>query len=263
MRAVSEAVDLSLREPLDALDTLGPLLPEAAAAVAGALALPWHGRVLALVSAYLPLLLMALLALGTWWLVRNTPLAPQPKPALPPRHEADYTMRGFTVQRFAPGGPLRAQIDGDVLRHYGDTDTTEIDAPRVTAHALDGRVTRASAKRALANGDASEVQLLGDARVTSEAAVAGEPPLQFRGEFLHAFLRTEQLRSHLPATLTRGATEIRGDALHYDNLARVVQLDGRVRARFAGAAGATGRGMRPAGAPAVVLPAPAAAHAAR
>ena len=242
MRAVSEAPDLSLREPLDALDTLGPLLPEAGAAVAGAPALPWHGRVLAHVSAYLPLLLMTLLALGTWWLVRNTPTAPQPKPVLPPRHEADYTMRGFTVQRFARGGPLRAQIDGDELRHYGDTDTTEIDAPRVTAHALDGRITRSSARRALANGDASEVQLLGDARVTSEAAVAGGAPLQFRGEFLHAFLRTEQLRSHLPSTLTHGATEIRADALHYDNLTRVVQLDGRVRARFAGAAGATGRG---------------------
>ena len=249
---MTDAFDPALREPLDALDTLGPLLPESGAAVAGAPKLPWHGRLLAHVSAYLPLLLMALLALGTWWLVRNTPTAPQPKPALPPRHEADYTMRGFTLQRFAPEGPLRAQIDGDVLRHYGDTDTTEIDAPRVTAHGLDGRVTRASAKRALANGDASEVQLLGDARVTSQAA-AGEPPLQFRGEFLHAFLRTEQLRSHLPATLTQGATEIRGDALHYDNVARIVQLDGRVRARFAGAAG---RGARP-------VDAQAAVHAAR
>ena len=93
MRAVSEAPDLSLREPLDALDTLGPLLPEAGAAVAGAPRLPWHERALAHVSAYLPLLLMALLALGTWWLVRNTPTVPQPKPALPPRHEPDYTMQ--------------------------------------------------------------------------------------------------------------------------------------------------------------------------
>ena len=127
---MTDAIDPSLREPLDAFETLGPLLPEAGTAVAGAPKLPWHGRVLAVVSAYLPLLLMALLALGTWWLVRNTPTAPQPKPALPPRHEADYTMRSFTVQRFAPEGPLRAQIDGDVLRHYGDTDT-----PRSTPRA--------------------------------------------------------------------------------------------------------------------------------
>jgi lipopolysaccharide export system protein LptC len=141
---------------------------------------------------------------------------------------------------------LRARIDGDVLRHYGDTDTSEIDAPRVTAHASDGRVTHASADRALANGDASEVQLLGNARVTSESPGSGEPPLQFRGEFLHAFLRTEQLRSHLPATLTQGATEIHGDALRYDNVERVVQLDGHVRARFGGTASVAGRTARAA-----------------
>ena len=31
--------------------------------------LPWHLRLVETVSAYLPLLLMALLALATWWLV--------------------------------------------------------------------------------------------------------------------------------------------------------------------------------------------------
>ena len=239
---MSDAFDPSVLEPLD---VLGPLLPAAESdlAVAGAPRLPWTARALAVVSAYLPLLLMALLALGTWWLVRNTPAPAQPRPALPARHEADYTMRGFSVQRFAPEGPLRAQIDGDVLRHYGDTDTTEIDAPRVTARAPDGRITRASADRALANGDGSEVQLFGNARVTSEAG-SDAPPLQFRGEFLHAFLRTEQVRSHLPATLTQGATEIHGDALRYDNIERVVQLDGHVRARFGAAAGPTARAAR-------------------
>ena len=234
---MSDAFDPAALEPLD---VLGPLLPEAAAGVpvAGAPKPHWTARVAALVSAYLPLLLMALLALGTWWLVRNTPAPAQPRPVLPARHEADYTMRGFSVQRFAADGPLRAQIDGDVLRHYGDTDTTEIDAPRVLAHARDGRTTRASADRALANGDGSEVQLFGNAHVTSQAASSGEAPLQFRGEFLHAFLRTEQIRSHLPATLTQGATELHADALRYDNVDRVVRLDGHVRARFAGSAAA-------------------------
>ncbi|MDY0106413.1 MAG: LPS export ABC transporter periplasmic protein LptC, partial [Giesbergeria sp.] len=41
-------------------------------------------------SLYLPVLLMGLLALGTWWLVRNAPQVQVPRPASAPRHEPDY-----------------------------------------------------------------------------------------------------------------------------------------------------------------------------
>ena len=222
------ALDESALEPLGGL---GPLLPDAGTPPGGAQA-PLRVRALAVVSAYLPLLLMALLALGSWWLVKSTPLAVSASAPQAPRHEPDYTMRGFSVQRYAADGPLRAQIDGEVLRHYPDTDTLEIDAPRIRVQAPDGHVTVASARRALSNGDASEVQLFGDARVRREA-VGGEPALQFAGEFLHAFMKTERVRSHLPVVLTRGATELRGDTLDYDNASRVAQLRGRVHASFA------------------------------
>ena len=163
---------------------------------------------------YLPLLLMALLALGTWWLVENTPVAEGPGVAAPPRHEPDYTMRQFTLMRFARDGSLRDQIEGDVALHFPDTDTLEIDNPRIRAVAPDGTVTLATAQRALANGDGSEVQLLGGAHVTREATPT-EEAIEFRGEFLHAFLNTERVRSHLPVRVKQGATEVRavGDGL--------------------------------------------------
>ena len=141
-------------------------------------------------------------------------------------------MTRFTVQRFAPEGPLRTQLEGDVVRHYPDTDTLEVDNVRVKSIAPNGRVTLATARRALGNADATEVQLLGGALVTREA-IAGEDAIEFRGEFLHAFLSTEQVRSHLPVTVTRGGTVLQADALEYDNLAGLLQLRGRVRASFA------------------------------
>jgi lipopolysaccharide export system protein LptC len=196
------------------------------------LRLPWTSRVIDTVSTYLPVLLMAVLALGTWWLVKNTPVLDNERQVAPPRHEADYTMRQFTVQRFAAAGALRVQIEGDELRHYPDTDTLEIDNPRIRATGPDGRITVATAKRALSNGDGSEVQLSGGAHVVREAREARDEDdaLDFRGEFLHAFLATEQVRSHLPVIVTQGATEIRADGMNYDNLSRVVEFKGRVRA---------------------------------
>jgi lipopolysaccharide export system protein LptC len=213
----------------DIIQETNVLAPSAAGAKIRHADMPWSARLISQLSAYLPLLLMAMLALGTWWLVQNTPTAEAPRAAAPLRHEPDYQMSHFTVRRFGPDGAMRAQIEGDMMRHYPDTDTLEIDNVRVRAVAPDGRVTLANAKTALSNADGSELQLRGGAHVVREG-LNGEEPIEFRGEFLHAFLNTEKLRSHLPVTLTRGGMEIHAEAMDYDNLDRTVQLKGRVTA---------------------------------
>ena len=194
-------------------------------------AAPWPTRLLDLVSAYLPLLMMALLASGTWWLVRNAPSVDTPREPVPLRHEADYTMTGFVVQRFGSDGALRTEIEGQRVRHFPDDDTLEIDQARIRAIGDDGVVTVANARKALANGDGSEVQLLGDAHVVRPAN-GKEEQIEFRGDFLHAFRNVERLRSHLPVVVTQGQSVVRADGMEYDNLSRVVDLKGRTSATF-------------------------------
>jgi lipopolysaccharide export system protein LptC len=195
-------------------------------------AAPWPARLRDVVSAYLPLLVMAALASGTWWLVGNAPSTDAPRAAAAPRHEADYVMTRFVVQRFASDGTLRTQIEGDRLRHFPDDDTLEIDQVRMRAIASDGTVTLAVADKALANGDGSEVQLLGNARVTRPGDDKQEA-IEFRSEFLQGFRNIERLRSHLPVVVTQGQSVIRAQGMEYDNLARVVDLKGRNSATFA------------------------------
>jgi len=219
----------------DALGDLAVLAPAPAADGAERrrrVRLPWHLRLRETLTAYLPMLLMGLLALGTWWLVKNTPLPEVGAALAPPRHEPDYTMQRFQVQRFGADGTLRVQIEGDEMRHFPDSDTLEIENPQIRAVGADGRVTRASAKRALSNGDGSEVQLFGSAQVVREA-LQRDPEIIFRSEFLHAFLQTERVRSHLPVQVQQGTTELRAQGMEYDNLSRVVELKGRMRAVFA------------------------------
>lgn len=194
---------------------------------------PWYLRAIDTVSTYLPLLLMAVLALGTWWLVKNTPLFEGDRAAAPLRHEPDYTMTQFMVQRFGSSGAMRVQIEGDLMRHYPDTDTFEVDNPRIRAIGDEGRVTTATARSALSNRDGSEVQLSGDAHVVRQAVVtakATEQAIDFRSEFLQYFQYSERVKTHLPVVVTQGGTEIRGDSMAYDNLSRVLDLKGRVRA---------------------------------
>ena len=96
-----------------------------------------------------------------------------------------------------------------------------------------GTLTHATAQRGLSNGDASEIQLFGNAIVTRDATVDASgkaiPQLQFKGEFLHAFLDTERVRSHLPVVLTRGADRFTGDSMDYDSKTGIANLQGRVK----------------------------------
>ncbi len=183
-------------------------------------------------SLYLPVLLMGVLALGTWWLVRNAPQPLAQRTPEAPRHEADYQMSRFSVRSFAPDGRLKSEVWGDVGRHFPDTDTLEIDRVRIHSEGLNGSQVRATARSALSNADGSEVQLRGDAVVVREAMRAGgklQPRLEFRGEFIHAWPNEERVRSHLPVTLTRGASRFTADSMEYDNLSQVLQLQGHVR----------------------------------
>ncbi len=216
-------VDSALEEDEVDLSFAGPEPVPAAA---------WHQRTLDLASAYLPLIMMALLAAGTWWLVRNAPTGEPRREESAPRHEADYVMTDFVIQRFGSGGALRTEIDGARLRHYADDDTLEIDEARIRAVGADGVVTVATARRALANGDGSEIQLIGDAHI-ARPAQGKEEAIDFRSDFLHAFRNIERVRSHLPVVVTQGGSAIRASGgMEYDNLARVVDFKGRTSAVF-------------------------------
>jgi len=225
------AIDLdTLIQPNDTLAAAPAPAPAPAAARHVRQPLLWQlGQML---SAYLPILLMALLAIFTWWLVQNTPRGDAPATEGAPRHEPDYLMQGVLLQRFAPDGRLRVQVEGTQLRHYPDVDTLEIDTVTIRAWSPNGERTVARARRALANGDASEVQLLGRAQVVREAASPTDQTIEFDGEFLHAFLATERVRSHLPVRMRQGSSELNVGTLDYDHLAKTARLGPPVRARF-------------------------------
>lgn len=182
---------------------------------------------------YMPVLTMGLLALGTYWLVRNTPLFNAPQAVTQVSHEVDYFMHKFTVKTFDENGKLKSEISGIEARHFPDTDILEIDQARIRSVALDGQITTATAIRAYTNGDGSEVQLTGNARVIREASQStngkDNPRLEFRGEFLHAFLNEERVTSHKPVLLIRGADQFTGDTFSYSSLDQVALLNGRVK----------------------------------
>jgi lipopolysaccharide export system protein LptC len=139
-------------------------------------------------------------------------------------------MTVFALERFDAAGKLKLRIEGSQLRHIPATDRIEIERAVIRAVAPDGRVTLARAQRAIGNGDGSEVQLLGGAEVDS--LDASGRPLVMRGEFLHAFLLSERVKSHLPVLVRHGGSELRAAGMEYDHVARRLDLKGPLRSEL-------------------------------
>ena len=182
---------------------------------------------------YMPLLMMGALALGTYWMVRNTPIFSTPEAVKEVGHEVDYFMQNFTIKTFDESGKLKSEISGTEARHFSDTDILEIDHARIRSINVEGKLTTATANRAYSNADGSEVQLVGNAVVirqpSRDAQGNATQKLEFHGEFLHAFLNEERVQSHKPVLLIRGADQFTGNVFSYNNLDQVALLTGRVR----------------------------------
>lgn len=187
----------------------------------------WLQDVINWASSYLPILLMSLLAMGTWWLVQNSPVFDGPREAAAPSHAPDYTMENVSLRRFDLQGALRNHIQGRQLRHYPDTDTIEIDQIRLRALDAQGNITTAQGRLGWSNRDGSELRLEGAARVTRKAT-ENEPRITFLGESITARLPQRQVLSNQALTIKREGLRITADTITYDSFTGVAHAQGRI-----------------------------------
>lgn len=186
---------------------------------------------------YLPVALMAVLALISYWLVRTAPSDKAPE-AVPLHDNApDYFLHSFSAQSFDVQGKVVRQVQGAVGRHFPDTKWTEVDDFHGQTYGADGAVMLAQSKRSLTNEEATEMQLIGSAQVLRpELHLAGQAPRPravYRSEFLHVFTETGIAKSDVPVEVEYGRHRFRADSMLYDSVIQVLELKGRVKAEFA------------------------------
>jgi lipopolysaccharide export system protein LptC len=181
------------------------------------------------VMAYLPMIMLAALFLFSVWLVRSVPRHESFQPSAPPSHTADYDFQNFTLKSYEMNGKLRSTIHGVFAQHFQDTMNTEIKQPFVLIYSKD-RVTSVRGKKAFVNEDGSQVQFMGQTLLKRDDVHPVEDDMQISGEFLHFFVNTDTLVSHLPVNIVRGKNRFKADHLDADNVNQVYQLKGRVHA---------------------------------
>jgi lipopolysaccharide export system protein LptC len=186
------------------------------------------------ITIYLPMLLMLLLALGTYWLMRSAPLFATPRAQKEVRRDPDYEMKRFSVKTFDQEGRLKSEVYGDQAWHYPHNDVLEISGVQIRSYNIErGYYTLATALRAITTSQAKEVELIGKAHVLRPAVVDKQgqplPRVSFRSEYLHAFLDEERVLSNKPVELMHGESRIEAQSLNYSKYDQVIELRGRVR----------------------------------
>lgn len=186
------------------------------------------------ITIYLPMLLMLLLALGTYWLMRSSSLFATPRADKEVRRDPDYEMKRFSVKTFDQAGRLKSEVYGDQAWHYPHNDVLEISGVQIRNYNIErGYYTVATASRAITTSQAKEVELIGKAHVLRPAVVDKQarvlPRVSFRSEYLHAFLDEERVLSNKPVELIHGDSRIEAQSLNFSKYDQVIELRGRVR----------------------------------
>jgi lipopolysaccharide export system protein LptC len=190
-------------------------------------------RTLDLIMGYLPVLLMGLLAMVTYWLVRQTPEPPPAEAVRAQQHVPDYFMREFSLKVYAPDGRLESRVQGEYAQHFPDTDTLEVSQPRMTKVDARGQVTEATARHAITTPEGQRIELKGQAVVRREGGLdaQGRPTqtVELRSDYLFVDLERDRVRTDQPVELVRGRDRFSADALDYDHDQGTTLLSGRVR----------------------------------
>ncbi len=177
---------------------------------------------------YLPLLIMALLAMGSWWLVRSMPVPGSGQATQAVRKDPDYHLDHFTTQVFDAQGRRIRQVSGDMARHYPDSDELHIDAVRFLAVNAEGIEVKASARRGVASGDGERVTLLGEVRVVRPPQ-RQSPRLELSGERLVVLQKEEKMLSDQPVVILRERDRFTASGLEFNSRSGQYLLSGRVQ----------------------------------
>lgn len=178
-------------------------------------------------SSLFPLLVMALLAMASFWLeyiVRSETPAGLGRD----RHDPDAVVHDFSVTRFDAEGKKRSTLTASRLTHFPDNDTAELLAPRIN-FVQDQRSTSFVSETGLADNRQRKVTLLGKV-VGNSPASAERPEQTLHTDELVVLVDDEIGSTRQPVAYTYGKSSLEGVGAEWNNITGQLKILRNVRA---------------------------------
>jgi lipopolysaccharide export system protein LptC len=137
---------------------------------------------------WLLILVLALVAGGTWWLLRHVSPPVIQKPAAA-THAPDYYFTDATVTTLNDQGKPEAVMTAPRILHHPDDDSVEVFSPRVEYFVVGGEPWHLQADHALLPSGGKLVELDGHVEMR-RAGVNGAPPLIIHTDKMNVDLDT-------------------------------------------------------------------------
>lgn len=180
-------------------------------------------------SLWLPLAILLVLAVLSFWIEQSVRISADGSPTAP--SEPEGIMENFNALRADAAGNPHHRLTAKRLKHYSGSKRTELEAPRFAQYDAGAGDVRASAREGTVSADGSEVDLRGDVEV-ERAARAGQSAMTLRTAQLLLFPDRDLLRAPGAVDIHDDSLSLRANAMEYDAKRRVIKLTGRVQARY-------------------------------
>lgn len=177
------------------------------------------------------MLVMLLLAAGTYWLVQRDSLVTNQPSDRPKQHVPDYTLDQFSITTLSLQGQTHYRINAEKMVRYEDDETTEITLPAMRIYEPGKPEITVHANTGLMNADASVLDLLGDAQI-SRPASRDNHALRASSNFFRVLLNEDIIRTDQAITLQQGPSVMTAQGMIFNNINRQVQLLGHVRGQI-------------------------------
>lgn len=190
------------------------------------------GRLSGLIMRLLPLLLMAMVAGSTFWLVQiNSPHEDEAAQNRAKRHEADYYMDRFSATELDTTGATKMRFTGVKMIHFEDDQTYEVTTPAMRAYQPDRPPVTVNADRGVMNAEGSVIDLYGNAFLVRQPGVdvSKDPRMTAASQYFQLLVNDDIVKTDKAVQLTRGPSVMTANGLVFNNVTREVQLLGNVR----------------------------------
>lgn len=178
----------------------------------------------------MPLLLMALVAGSTFWLVQvNSPSERDNKPR-EKTHTPDYFMDNFSSTELDVTGTTKYRFTGTKLLHFEDDQTYDVTRPALRAFAPDRPPVTGNADTGKMNAEGTIIDLYGKAFIVRSQGpdAAKDPRMTAASEYFQILINDDIVKTDKAVELTRGPSVMTANGLIFNNVTREVQLLGNV-----------------------------------
>ncbi|WP_062306475.1 LPS export ABC transporter periplasmic protein LptC [Polynucleobacter sinensis] len=186
----------------------------------------------------MPLILMGILTLATFWLVKkNTPSEKSTIERIR-LHEADYTITNGALSALNEAGFTKYRVLGKKVTHYDDDASIDIEAPRMRLFPPEKSPVTVKADTGHLDGDLTILDLFDNAEIfrPAQAATASEsakPRMLARSSYFKVLINDDVIETNKPITLEQGASIMRSsDGGKFNNIEQSMVLSGQVKGRI-------------------------------